>query len=211
MPRATKKPQPRSPYGVHPAVLMTQRWVETLADKTGRSLEQWVELINQEGPADEKQRREWLKEQFGLGTNTAWWLAERAAGRGAEDDNPESYLRAAPGYVDALYTGGKAGLRPLHDQLAALGLALGDDVKLCPCKTIVPLYRNHVFAEIKPATRTRIDFGLALKGQKVGGRLIDTGGEAKKDRITHRFAITCPADIDAEVKRWLKIAYDLDA
>jgi hypothetical protein len=36
--------------------------------------------------------------------------------------------------------------------------------------------------------RTRIDFGLALKDTPATGRLIDTGGFAKKDRITHRFA-----------------------
>jgi hypothetical protein len=211
MARAGKKPPADSLYGVHPAVLMTQKWVAELSQKTGRSLAQWIELIKQEGPAAETDRRAWLKEQFGLGTNTAWWLAERAAGRGSEDDDPETYLKSAPGYVDALYSGGKAGLRPLHDQLVTLGRSLGDDVKLCPCKTIMPLYRNHVFAQIKPTTRTRIDFGLALKGQKVSGRLIDTGGEAKKDRITHRFAITCAADIDGEIKRWLRIAYDLDA
>lgn len=210
MARTAKQPQPDPLYGVHPAVLMTQKWVGTLKEKTGRTLEQWVAFIRKEGPTDEKERRTWLKEALGLGANTAWWLAERAAGRGTEDDDPRRYLMAAPRYVADLYSGGKAGLRSLHDQLVALGRSLGDDVKLCPCKTIVPLYRNHVIAQIKPTTRTRIDFGLALKGQQVGGRLIDTGGEAKKDRITHRFAITCAADIDAEVARWLRVAYDLD-
>jgi hypothetical protein len=33
----------------------------------------------------------------------------------------------------------------------------------------------------------------------------------KKNRITHRIPITSRADIDAEVKRWLKTAYDMDA
>ncbi|PYT97443.1 MAG: hypothetical protein DMG38_19690 [Acidobacteria bacterium] len=28
--------------------------------------------------------------------------------------------------------------------------------------TIVPLYREHVFAQIKPTTNSRVDFGLAL-------------------------------------------------
>ena len=74
--------------------------------------------------------------------------------------------------------------------LLALGRSLGSDVKVCPCKTIVPLYRKHVFAQIKPTTRTRIDLGLALKDTKVPKRLIDTGGLAKKDRITHRIEIT---------------------
>jgi hypothetical protein len=78
---------------------------------------------------------------------------------------------------------------------------------------MVPLYRNHVFAQIKPTTNTRIDFGLALtryKG-KLPKRLVDTGGLTKKDRITHRMELTSTADIDAEVKKWLKTAYDLDA
>src|SRR3954465_5876238 len=98
---------------------------------------------------------------------------------------------------------GKGGPGPLYDRLLKLGLGIGKDVKACPCQTIVPLYRNHVFAQIKPTTRTRIDFGLALGDTKAKGRLIDTGGFAKKDRITHRFEITSLKDIDDEVKRWL--------
>jgi len=75
----------------------------------------------------------------------------------------------------------------------------------------VPLYRAHVFAQIKPATNTRIDLGLALKETKAEGRLIDTGGFEKKDRITHRIPITSVEEIDAEVERWLKRAYGMDA
>ncbi len=110
-----------------------------------------------------------------------------------------------------MFAGSKAGLRPIYDELLALGLGIGPDAKACPCKTIVPLYRNHVFAEIKPATRTRIDLGFALKDTPITGRLIDTGGFAKKDRITHRIPITSLDDIDDEVTRWLKTAYDRDA
>jgi hypothetical protein len=63
-------------------------------------------------------------------------------------------------------------------------------LQLGPCQTIVPLHRNHVFAQIKPSARTRIDFGFALQDTKATGRLIDTGGYAKKGRITHRIPIT---------------------
>ena len=110
-----------------------------------------------------------------------------------------------------MYDGPKASLRPLYDRLLTLGLSIGDDVKACPCKTIVPLYRRHVFAQIKPTTRTRIDLGLALGAMKTPSRLVATGGLAKGDRITHRIEITAPKDIDAEVARWLKKAYALDA
>ena len=168
-------------------------------------------LIKKEGPTDEKGCREWLKTKHKLGTNSAWWLAERASGKGGEE-NPEEYLRLAAQNVEEQYSGAKQDLRPIYDQLLTVGKSLGDDVKACPCKTIVPFYRNHVFAQIKPTTNTRIDLGFALakyKG-KLPKRLIDTGGLAKKDRITHRMELKASADIDSEVKRWLKISYDLD-
>jgi Domain of unknown function (DUF5655)/Domain of unknown function (DUF4287) len=203
----------KSIYSVHPAVAMVQKWIVDLPTKTGRSLEQWLAFIKKSGPATEKERREWLKTEHGLGTNTAWWLAERAEGgdKGIAEDNPESYLKAAEGYVEAMYSGPKASLRPIYEKLLELGFALGRDVRVCPCTTIVPFYREHVFAEVKPTTRTRIDFGFALKDTPCSGRLIDTGGLAKKNRITHRIPLASVADIDDEVKRWLKTAYDMDA
>lgn len=209
MPRAVKQ----SLYSVHPSVAYAQAIINNLPEKTGKSVEEWVRVIKKSGPKGEKERRDWLKKEYKLGGTTVAMIVDRAEGKGAEDTDGEAYLKAAVGYVETMYAGSKAELRPLHDALIELGLSLANDVKVCPCQTIVPLYRNHVFAQIKPATRTRIDFGLALKGakQKPTKRLKDTGGLAKGDRITHCFAITALADIDEEVKRWLKIAYELDA
>jgi hypothetical protein len=178
--------------------------------KTGKNYEEWIKFTQKNGPATEEARRKWLKEKHGLGTNTAWWIAEMSFGKGRDAIDPQAYLKLAPDYVDAMYVG-KEGLRPLHDHLIELGRSIGKDVKICPCQTIVPFYRNHVFAEIKPATKSRIDFGYALGDTKATGRLIDTGGFAKKNRITHKIPITAQSDIDAEVKKWLKIAFDRDA
>jgi Domain of unknown function (DUF5655)/Domain of unknown function (DUF4287) len=200
-----------NPYSVHPGVLMTQSWVVTLREKTGRSLDEWLRFIQESGPETEKERRDWLKNEHKLGTNSAWWLAERSAGKGDEEDSPEAYLAQALVYVDEMFADGKAPLRPLYEELLALCLSIGPDVKACPAKTIVPLYRNHVFAQIKPTTRTRIDLGFALKDTPATGRLIDTGGFAKKDRITHRIPITSLAEIDDEVQRWLRAAYEMDS
>src|SRR5215471_3096211 len=201
----------KSIYAVHPGVLTTQKWIAELKQKTGRSLDEWMKFIKQEGPPTESARRDWLKQRHGLGTNSAWWLAEHSVGKGEESSDSDAYLQAAERYVDQMFAGRKEHLRPLYEALLKLGLSAGKDTKACPCQTIVPLYRNHVFAQIKPTTQTRIDFGLALGNtKKTPPRLIDTGGFAKKDRITHRFEITSLKDIDAEVKSWLKIAYDRD-
>ena len=116
-------------------------------------------------------------------------------------------------YVDEQYAGKKAGLRPIFELLLELGRSLGSDVKVCPCKTMVPLYRQQVFAQIKPTTNSRVDLGLCFttyKG-KLPKRVIDTGGLAKKDRITHRIEVASVGQIDAELTKWLKLAYSLDA
>lgn len=209
---ATTAIKKKSIYSVHPGVLMTQKWIAELKQKTGRTLEEWLKFIKKEGPQDEQPRRDWLKTKYGLGTNTAWWLAERSVGKGEESGDASAYLTAAEKYVDEMFAGKKQHLRPIYDALLKLGLSMGKDAKACPCQTIVPLYRNHVFAQIKPTTLTRIDFGLALGDtKKTPKRLINTGGYEKKDRITHRFAITSLMDIDDEVKEWLRVAYDRDA
>jgi len=180
-----------------------------LHQKTGRTLDESVDLVQEEGP--EPERRAWLKAKHGLGINASWWIAQRAEGKGMEDGDPEAYLKAAKGYVEAMFEGKRAGIRPIFEKILEMARRLGPDVKVCPCKTIVPVYRQHVFAEIKPATTSRIDLGFALDSMKAAGRLVETGGFEKKDRITHRIPIESLSGIDAEVKKWLKYAYDLDA
>lgn len=200
-------------YDVYPGVAMVQKSMAQLKEETGRSLEQWIAVVKRDGPKDEKLRREWLITKQKVGTRNAGWIAERAEEKGRDLDTPETYLKAAVGYVEEQYGGPKEKLRPIFEELLKLGRSMGGDVKVCPCKTIVPLYRQHVFAQIKPTTNSRVDFGFALthyKG-KLPKRLVDTGGLAKKDRITHRIELTSPAQIDGEVKKWLKTAYDLDA
>ncbi len=198
-------------YSAHPSVAMVQKWIEELSQKTGRSLAEWIALAKKSGPPTEKQRREWLKKEHRLGTNSASWIAERTGGKGTEVfDSQEAYLKTAVEWAEAQYSGPRTALRPLYEQLLKIGFSLGRDVRACPCKTMVPLYRNHVFAQIKPSTNTRIDLGVALGNMKAPKRLIDTGGYERKDRITRRIEVRSKADIDDELKRWLKKAYDMD-
>ncbi|MGA2004023.1 MAG: DUF5655 domain-containing protein [Terriglobales bacterium] len=198
----------KSLYSVHPGIAMVQKWIRELPQKTGRSVEEWIELTRKSGPATEKERREWLKKEHGLGTNSANCIAERAEGKGTEDDTPEGYLQAAEQWVEAMFSGPRAALRPLYDELLKIALGLGG--KASPGKTAVSLYRNHVFANLKASTNTRMDVGLALGNMKTPKRLIDTGGFEKKDRITRRIEVKVKADIDEELKKWMKRAWEMD-
>lgn len=205
-----------SPFAVHPAVAHVQAILHNLKAKTGRELDEWVALVKRSGPGDEKGRRAWLKAQ-GLGASQAWFVAERSLGESAHafDDTPEGYLAMAPKYIEQQYAGKKAPLRPLFEALLALAKSLGPEVKVSPCETIVPLYRHRVFAQIKASTLTRVDLGLALGDptglQDPAGRLIDTGGFQKKDRLTHRIEVRSLEDLDAGLKAWLELAYEKDA
>lgn len=199
-------------YDVHPGVAMVQKWIAELKPKTGRSLEEWMATVKKDGPKEYRARRAWLKSKHKLGSNSAWWIAQRAEGKGDEEDTPEKYLATAKQYVEEQYAGKKSALRPIYNELLVLCKSLGPDVKACPCKTMVPLYRKHVFAQIKPTTISRIDLGLSFttyKG-KIPKRLIDTGGFAKKDRITHRIEVSSSTQIDSDLKKWLRTAYDLN-
>ena len=109
-----------SSYSVHPGVAMVQKWMKELPEKTGRSLEEWLALTQRFGPPTEKERREWLKKEHKLGTNSAVWIAERLEGKSTEEDSPEVYLKTAAEWVEAQYAGARAGLRPLYEQLLKL-------------------------------------------------------------------------------------------
>ena len=152
-------------------------------------MDEWIKLVKRSGPLTEKDRRAWLKAEHGLGMNYARWIAEHSVGKG-DDGNPETYLRQAQEFVDRACSLRQRSLCCRFITNFVTRPQPGQRRESRPCKTIVPLYRKHVFAQIKPTTRTRIDLGLALKDTKVPKRLIDTGGLAKKDRISHRIEIT---------------------
>jgi len=191
-------------YSVHPGFAMEEANIARLKERTGRTIDEWVRLTKKSGGATEKERIAWLKKEHGITTNYALWIAKRVDGGGtAASYDPDAM-------VEAMFAK-KPALVPIYERLLELGFALGKDVKVSPGKTIVPFYRNRVFAQIKPSTATRIDFGFALGDRRPEGRLISTGGFEKGDRITHRIAISSIHEMDTGLKRWLTLAYEMDA
>jgi hypothetical protein len=193
-----------SVYSAHPGFAMEDAALKFCKDRTGRTLDEWIGMVKKSGTATEKARIAWLKQEHGVTTNYALWIARRVDGGGTvESYDPDSM-------VEQMFAGKKAVLLPVYQRLLAMALALGNDVRVSPGKTIVPFYRKHVFAQVKPATNTRIDLGFAFRDMQPAGKLISTGGFDKGDRITHRIPLTSVEEIDKEVGKWLKHAYQLD-
>src|SRR6266849_2158924 len=114
-------------YGVHRSVAMVQKSMAELKETTGRSLDEWIAIVQKEGPKDEKSRFAWLKTKHKLGMNGAGWIAEREGGKGGDSDTPEVYLKSAVRYVEGQYAGTKEKLRPIFDELLRLGKSMGRD------------------------------------------------------------------------------------
>ena len=90
--------------------------------KTGKSFAELCLLIQTSGPSKVGEQRQMLMQQLGLGYGDANRLAIRA-----KDATAPKSADANP--LDTLYSGNKAALHPLHDQLNAAIDALGPHEK----------------------------------------------------------------------------------
>lgn len=162
-----------------------------IPEKTGKSLAQWKTLIAKTAHAKHGEILKFLKTEHGVSHGFANLIAAKYRDNGEEID-----------LIAAQYSGPKAPLRPLHDAITAFAQSLGTDVDVAPKKTSVSLRRKKQFALITPATKTRIDLGLALKGEAPTDRL-----ETYNAMCSHRVRLESADDFDAQVKAWMKEAY----
>jgi hypothetical protein len=171
-----------------------------LGQQSGRSKAQWIALTQAKGLAKHGETVAWLKQEFGIGHGYANLVAIRAREAAAGGAPAEEDL------VAVQYAGAKAALKPVYEALIAHVKSLGKDVEIAPKKTYVSLRRSKQFALVQPSTAARVDLGLNLKGIAPSGRLEASG--SFNAMCTHRIRIESTADVDAEVRRWLKQAYD---
>ncbi len=165
-----------------------------LLAKTGKRLEDWVKIVKASGIEKHGEQVKLLKTDHGLGHGHANFVCQAAKGR--MDADPADLLEAQYKVKETL--------RPIHDAIAAFAATLGKDVEVSPKKTNVALRRSKNFAVIVPATKSRIDLGINLKGEPGKGRLLE---EKPGTMCTHKVRLETVADVDAEVKAWLKDAY----
>jgi Domain of unknown function (DUF5655)/Domain of unknown function (DUF4287) len=175
------------------AALATQlRNIET---KTGKTLAQLRDAIAASGLAKHGEVRAMLMDKFSLGYGDANTLAHAAN---------EPAAAAGVGPLDAIYTGSKAGLRPLHDALMNRIAALGP-FEIAPKKTYLSLRRKKQFAMIGPATKDQIEIGLNAKSLPADARLkiMPPGGMCQ-----YTMRIARAADLDGALMGCLRCAYD---
>jgi len=175
-----------------------QSQLRNIETSTGRSIDDWVELIRSSGRSRHGEIVPWLKTEYGLSHGTAHRLALTAIDR----------LTAAPApssLEDALYPEARRHLLPLHEALMAAINGLGSDIELAPKKGYVSIRRRKQFAMLQPAAK-HIDLGLILPGGGGDARL--ESADTFNALFTNRVRVYRIEDIDAELLAWLREAYE---
>lgn len=194
--------------------------VRNIEAQYGRSMGAWTDLIRSRGLTKHTEIIAWLKSEHGMTHGNANRVAliareslgDVSAGSGASADGSAAVGGAVAGHPSttddpaaALYTGSRAGLRPIHEAVIAVIDGFGGDYDVAPKKGYVSLRRRKQFAMLQPAS-TRLDLGLILPGVPTGGRL-EPGGTFNA-MFSHRVRLDSVEAVDAELEGWLKTAFD---
>ena len=170
--------------------------------RTGKSLAELTAIVRGSGLTKHGELVAMLKSDLGMGHGDANTLVHTvrssATGGGAAPD------RDADQVLDELYTGPKAGLRPIHEKLLAAMKKLGE-FEAAPKKTYVSYRRKKQFAMIGPATKTRVEVGLNVKELDAGGRLTELPAG---QMCNYKVRLSDVADVDAELVGWVRKAYE---
>ena len=180
---------------------MFQSYLDNIKAKTGKTPDDFRALAAEKGLVKNGEIVNWLKTDFGLGHGHANAIAHLIMSTDETKTGPDDPHRRA------IWPARRpAGAQP-YDALAARITAFGSDVEIAPAKSYINLVRGvRKFGIVQISAADRMDIGIKRKGVAPTERFEAAG--SWNAMVTHRVRITDPAQIDAEVLAWLKLAYD---
>lgn len=178
---------------------MAAKMEANIADKTGKTVAQWIKSVKAQSLEKHGQIVKHLKSDHGFTHGYANYVALKTLKSSSLDTSDDDLIAAQ-------YAGPKEALKPIYDKLVAIVEGFGEDLELAPKKSYVSLRHNKQFGLIQPSTKTRVDLGLVLKGKAPAGRLEAAG--SFNTMVTHRVRLSEPEDVSKEVAGWLKEAFD---
>ncbi|GAB4395468.1 MAG: DUF4287 domain-containing protein [Microscillaceae bacterium] len=176
----------------------TQTMIENLYKNTGKTLEQWTDIVTKENFAKHGEILKFLKDTHGLTHGFANLIAHKSKGSDAGSVENSDDL------ITVQYKG-KEDLKAIYDKLIADILTFGNDIEIAPKNAYVSLRRKKQFATLQPATKTRFEIGINLKGQEPTRKL---EAEKQNSMCSHKIKISDINEIDSEIMNWLKAAYE---
>ena len=178
-----------------------QTQLVNIQKKTGMTLTELSALAKKSGLTKHGELREMFKEKLGLGHGDANALVhaifESDGTRAAQGKSEDTVL-------DEIYSGTKAGFRPIHEALMKHIDRFGE-FEIVPKKGYVSLRRQKQFAMIGPKTNTRFEVGINARDFKKNSRLAE---QPKGSMCNYLVSLTDVQQVDAELVAWLKSAYE---
>ena len=178
-----------------------QTQLDNIQKKTGKSLDELAVIVKKSGLTKHGEIRDMLKSTLGLGHGDANMLVHhvlKSDGTSAAEGKPVDAV------LDEIYTGAKAGFRPIHEKLMKEMSKFGE-FEIAPKKGYVSLRRKRQFAMIGPKTNTRFEVGINAKDFKKNARLVE---QPKGSMCNYIVNLTDAKEVDAELVAWLKSAYE---
>jgi hypothetical protein len=170
---------------------------EGLERDTGKTLEQWAKIAKKCPETKPKGRVDWLRANYGLGVNRAALVLDAAFGGEMGWSDPDKLVAALWKNPDHL---------KIHDALIDT-LKKFDGVIIGEKKGFTAFSRKYQFAAARP-TKDDVRLGLAVD-QKASKRLGPRKpNEGWSDRCKSTLVLTSVKDIDAELKKLLKAAFE---
>lgn len=176
-----------------------QAYLDTIKEKTGLGPEDFKKLAKEKGLTKHAEIVDWLKKDYDLGVGHARALVLIIQSA----DAPKITKDEA---IDKHFTGKKAAWRESYDTLMTKLNKFGDDVSVGAGKTYMNLLRDGKKFGIVQVSGERMDVGIKRKGAPAEGRFEESG--SWNSMVTHRVRITDVKQIDAELVKWLREAYD---
>ena len=177
--------------------------IKNIQAKTGKTLAELAAMVQSSGLSKHSEIREMFQRELGLGHGDANALTH------AVQQSDGTRAAAAKGLsgdavLDEMYTGPKAALRPIHEQLMDEITRLGE-FEIVPKKGYVSLRRKKQFAMLGPATNTRFELGLNAKGLDANPRLLEqpAGG-----MCNYKVKLSEAGEVDGELIGWIRQAYE---
>jgi hypothetical protein len=171
----------------------------SLERDTGKTLDQWVKIAKTCPETTPKKRADWLRANHGLGVNRAAQIFSVAFPSGPSWDQPDALL-------DLLWKD-KNG-RAIYDKVAALVRKEFPSAIIGPRKSFVTFSRNIQFAGILPAKDGKAELGLPVPVSASRRLTPMKNGRPWAEKHTAILVLSSPKDVDAEVKRLLKLAWE---
>jgi len=180
-----------------------QTQLANIEKRTGKSLAELTAIVKASGLQKHGELRDMLKRDLGMGhgdANTLVHVVLQSDGASAA----EAAGKSSSDVVDDIYTGPKAALRPIHDKVMDAVQAFGE-FEIAPKKTYLSLRRKKQFAMVGPATNTRVEVGLNMKGVPGTDRLLEqpAGGMCQ-----YKVKLTTADEVDDALVGWMRQAYD---